>query len=418
MNLIDRLILLSFPLMDVGFILFGIPFRLGELTLFLSFLRIINSNSILKIKKVNKIALSIICLVTFNLFYIIIINLLSEVDIAFYLKYVLRNFIYIFTLLSFILKPIEFNKINNALFIKYILYLVSIFYIIEFIDYYLINFNWSDLVFVSRQSKYKVQEILIRFAGQASEPAFIIPLLSIPLLYGLLKRKYQYFLIALVYMILPFSSFGYAVIFFGLVYFFRNVDDKKLKKKAESFLIKLTIGLPFIAVFFYKRIFKIVEHNFEKFSAYFNLGNAKNWSASQRSGHIDLAIDLFVDSSIFRMLFGNGTGYYSKMSKAFTKYYLDNAEEAHNLYVSTLVDRGIIGLIILLLLFYCISRIKMPNKISDDSKFLFIAIKFGVYVRMFHWVFTGMLWQYYFWVEVILLLSASTYYLKVRNEER
>ena len=60
----------------------------------------------------------------------------------------------------------------------------------------------------------------------------------------------------------------------------------------------------------------------------------------------------------------------------------------------------------------------MTNKISDDSKFLFIAIKFGVYVRMFHWVFTGMLWQYYFWVEVILLLSASTYYLKVRNEER
>ena len=118
------------------------------------------------------------------------------------------------------------------------------------------------------------------------------------------------------------------------------------------------------------------------------------------------------------MMIGNGTGYYSKMSKAFTKYYIDDAEEAHNLYASTLTDRGIIGIIVLVLLFYYISRIKIPkNKnISANLMFFFTAIKFGVYVRMFHWFFTGMLWQYYFWIEVIILMSANAYYIKVRNE--
>jgi O-antigen ligase len=105
------------------------------------------------------------------------------------------------------------------------------------------------------------------------------------------------------------------------------------------------------------------------------------------------------------------------MSKVFTKYYIDDAEEAHNLYVSTLPDRGLIGLTILVLLFYFISRIKIPKNVFGDSMYFFIAIKFAVYVRMFHWFFTGMLWQYYFWIEVVILISANAYYLKISNDK-
>tara|TARA_R110002051_G_C8760383_1_gene501588 strand:- start:3707 stop:4975 length:1269 start_codon:yes stop_codon:yes gene_type:complete len=418
MNLIDKLILLTFPFMDVGFIFFGIPLRIGELTLFLSIFRIINSKSVLKIKKINKNGLIIFSLITLNLIFVIFVNFVSEVDSSFYLKYVLRNFIYISIIFSFLLKPIKYDAIKTDLFIKYILYLVTFFYFVEFFDYYIYRFGWQDLVFVSRQGKAVFKDFMIKFAGQSSEPAYIIPLLSIPLIFGLFTRKYIYVVISLLYMLLSFSSFGYAVILFAFIFFLKSVDDKELLKKVQNFIIKALMIIPFVLLFFYEKIEKLMVHNFEKLQTYFGFGNAQEWSASQRTGHLELAINLFLDSNFVRMMIGNGTGYYSKMSKAFTKYYIDDAEEAHNLYASTLTDRGIIGIIVLVLLFYYISRIKIPkNKnISANLMFFFTAIKFGVYVRMFHWFFTGMLWQYYFWIEVIILMSANAYYIKVRNE--
>ena len=226
MNFIDKLILLTFPFMDIGFVLFGIPLRIGELTLFLSFIRIINSGAVLKIKKVNKIALSIVTLLFFNLIFSIFVNLFSEVNTGFYLKYISRNFLYIFILISFVLKPINYGFIKAQSFIKYILYLVTLFYIIEAIDFYLINFNWGDLVFVSRQSKFIFKDFLMRFAGQSSEPAYIIPLLSITLMYGLFKKKFKYTILSIVYILLSFSSFGYVVILFAFIFFLKTVDDK------------------------------------------------------------------------------------------------------------------------------------------------------------------------------------------------
>jgi len=339
MNFIDKLILLTFPFMEVGFTFFGVPLRIGELTLFLSFLRVFNSGSVLKIKRVNKIGLSIVALVLFNLLFTITVNLVSDVNTDFYFKYILRNFLYIFIIISFLLKPIKYEAINAESFIKYILYLVTIFYIIEFVDYYLINFNWGDLVFVSRQSKFIFKDFIIRFAGQSSEPAYIIPLLSIPLMYGLFKRKFKYTVLSTVYILLPFSSFGYVIIIFAFIFFLKTVDDKKLRKKAENFLIKGLAIIPFIAILFFNKIIKLLVYNFEKFQTYFGIGNAQEWSASQRTGHIELALNLFAESNVFRVLVGNGTGYYSKMSKLFKGYYLDDGDEAHNLYVSTLADR-------------------------------------------------------------------------------
>ena len=45
--------------MDIGFIFFGIPLRIGEVVFFLSILRIINSKEAVTVKKVNKIGLLI-----------------------------------------------------------------------------------------------------------------------------------------------------------------------------------------------------------------------------------------------------------------------------------------------------------------------------------------------------------------------
>ncbi|MCH4552107.1 O-antigen ligase family protein [Aestuariibaculum lutulentum] len=417
MNFIDRLLLFTFPFMDVGFNAFGVPFRLGELTFFLTFLRLIDLAPILNISKVHKAGLVLIFLMVTNLILTILFSRFENIDSPFYVKYILRNALYLLVMISYLLKPIKFDKIKGESFIKYILYVILIFYIIEYIDFYLVSLNW-DSIFVSRQGKSIFGNFIIRFSGPSSEPAYIIPLLSIPLMYGLQTRKFKVIILSLILMILPFSSFGYVAIVFALLYFLNNIVDKELKRKIWKGVFSGMVFCCILCILFFNRISEIFAYNWLKFQAYFGLGDAYEWSASQRIGHVKLAFNLFLEAPFINMLFGNGTGYYSKMSKEFTKYYLDDAEEAHSLFFSTLTDRGFVGVLLLLFMFYAITKIRIPRNISEQNKFFFIAIKFGVLVRMLHWVFTGMLWQYYFWVEVAILLSASIYYIKVFNENQ
>lgn len=418
MNFIDKLILITFPFMDVGFILFGVPFRLGEFVFFLFFLRILEID--LSITKINKSGFIILLLILLNLLLTMLVKSFWTVDVdeEFYSKYVLRNTLYFFAMLSFVFKPIKYNQIKFEFFIKYFLYVVLVFYLIEYVDFYLFGFDWSNSVFVSRQGKSVFNDFLIRFSGPSSEPAYIIPLLSIPLMYGFVKRKMSYSIISIISILLTFSSFGYLVIFLSVFYYLNNYVDKELKQKAKNLVFYILILLSFLGVVFANKVGKMIAYNWEKFQAYFGIGDVYEWSAAQRSGHIKLAFNLFWESSWFSKLVGNGTGYYSKMSKEFDKYYLDDAEEAHSLYFSTLTDRGIIGLLIIILLLYTISKINIPKNVSGDIKYFFTAIKFGAIVRIFHWAFTGMLWQYYFWVEVAILISASAYYIKISNERR
>ncbi|WP_299393644.1 O-antigen ligase family protein [uncultured Gelidibacter sp.] len=418
MNYIDKLLLLAFPFMDVGFMIFGIPFRLGELAFLLFFLRLLDINAISKITKINKSGFLILFVLLLNLILTVSVAFFSTIDEGFYYKYVVRNTLYIFAFMSFVIKPINYEQIKFESFIRYILYVVSIFYVIEFIDYYIVSFNWSDSIFVSRQEKHIFNDIMIRFAGPSSEPAYVVPLLAIPLMYGFIKRKLKYSLWSMVFILLTFSSFGYLVLVFSVLYFLNGSADKALKRKVKNGLFYAATTMAVVGLIFFKKVSIMIAYNWEKFQAYFGIGDVYEWSAAQRLGHMKLGANLFLESSWLRMIFGNGTGYYNKMSKSFTEFFLDDAEEAHNLYLSTLTDRGLIGLLLIIILFNIISNIKIPKTAPAEYKGFFIAIKFGVYVRMAHWFFTGMLWQYYFWVEVALLISASAYFIKMSNERR
>jgi len=404
--------------MEVGFIFFGIPFRLGELCFFLFFLRLIDLRSILKITKLHSIGFIIVFLLLVNVILVFTVKFFCDIDGSFYSKYLLRNILYCLAITSFILKPINFEKIRCEFYIRYFLSVTFIFYCIEYVDYYLINFNWRESVFVSKQNESVAYNMLLRFAGQSSEPAYIVPLLSIPLIYGLFSQKFKYSIFSVIFILLTFSSFGYLVLILSLFFIYKNNNNSRLKARIRKLLLSGLVIISIIALFFINRIQEIAAYNWMKMKAYFRIDGANEWSASQRAGHIELALDLFDKSTWLEKLFGNGTGYYSKMSKLFDEYYLDNAEEAHNLYLSTLTDRGVLGIMIIIILFYAISKIKIPNDAVGDMKYFFIAIKFGVYVRMVHWFFTGMLWQYYFWVEVSLLISISAYYIKMSNERK
>ena len=404
--------------MDVGFTLFGIPFRLGEVAFFLSFFRLLDIKYISKVKRVHVIGILILGLLITNLSLVLITKMFSVVDQNFYYKYIFRNFLYIIVLFSFVLRPLNYGAIEYERYIRYILYLTLIFYGIELVDYYVINFNWSEAVFVSRQGKTIFSDFIIRFAGQSSEPAYIIPLLSIPLMYGYHTRKIKYSAISIVLMLLPFSSFGYVVILMSILYIFFVIRDVQIKRKVRLFLVYSLSGGVLVALIFAKKLETIILYNWSKFQAYFGVKGVNEWSADQRSGHIDLATTLYDTSSWWQKIIGSGTGYYSLMRKNFILYYLDDAEEAHNLYISSLTDRGVLGVIVVGLLFYAIVKIKIPKEINGAAKSFFMAIRFGILVRIFHWFFTGMLWQYYFWVEVIIILSASTYYMRISHEKR
>lgn len=417
MNIIDRLLLLALPFMDVGIVLFGVPLRVGEVLFMLFFLRLINIESVLRITKLNTKGFLILFFLLVNFILVFLVTPFSDVDTPFFLKYTTRNVLYLLAIGSFLIKPIKVDQINPDKFIKYILYTITIFFVIEFVDYYMLGLNLES-IFVSRQNKHVFRGLIIRFAGPSSEPGFIVPLVSITLMYGLITKNRFQTILSIILILLTFSSFGYLAIAFSVFFFFRNMASKEMIRKLKTFVVNSFAFVLLLGVAFADKINTLIAYNWVKIQAYFRVGDVTEWSASQRTNHIKLAFNLFADSPWYRKLLGNGTGYYSKMSTAFDEFYLDDAEEAHSLYVSTLTDRGIIGLLLILTLFFVISRIRTPKNIQDQYRPLFLSIKFGVLVKIVHWMFTGMLWQYYFWVEVVLLLSISMYYNRKTHERR
>lgn len=415
-NLLDKLLLLLFPFIDVGFVVFDIPLRLGEIFFLLVFVKIINIRSILHISKIHKWGLIIVSLLFVNLILVIAITSFSHVDQMFYYKYIIRNFLYFLAMICFLLFPIKVGNIDVNRLVQYILLVVSFFYVMEFLDYYVYSFNW-DSVFVSRQGKNVFRNIIIRFAGPASEGGHLIPLLSIPLMYGLMTRKHLVTLCSIVFILLTFSSFGYLVLAFAIIYFFKKNFNKYFFKKALKIAVNGLMFCAVVAIVFAKKVGILINYNWLKVQAYFRVGDVTEWSASQRTNHIKLAFDLFMDSPWYNKLFGNGTGYYSRASREFTGFYLDKGSEAHSLYFSTLTDRGLVGLGFIILLFFCVAKIKIPKNINENYKLLFACIKFGSLVKISHWMFTGMVWQYYFWIEVALLISISSFIIKKTNEQ-
>lgn len=416
-KILDKLLLLAFPFMDVGFILFGIPLRLGEILFLLFFLRLMDMQVATKVSKVNLIGFVVAVMLLLNLILVLFTMNLGNVDESFLYKYIVRNGMYLMAFISFLIRPFNVQNIDANKFVSYIVYVILVFYLMEFINYYILNLNW-DSVFVARQGKNIFRGIIIRFAGTASEGGHMIPMLSIPFMYGLVARKKWITFFSFSFILLTFSSFGYLIIVFSVFFFFKKAASKELINRMKKILLNGFSFFLLLGILFAEKVSTLIEYNWEKAQAYFRVGGATEWSASQRTNHIKLAYDLFRESPWNRMFFGNGTGYYSKESKEFTKFYLDEASEAHSLYFSTLTDRGIIGLLIILTLFFAISQIKTPKNIQDQHRPLFLSIKFGVLVKIVHWMFTGMIWQYYFWVEVVLLLSISMYYNRKTHERR
>ena len=148
----------------------------------------------------------------------------------------------------------------------------------------------------------------------------------------------------------------------------------------------------------------IIDYNIDKMVGYltFNAYGEVDWSAMDRNEHLENAFNYFMDSNFVELLFGHGTGAYSFYAAHHSDVKVENVEEAYNLYLSTLTDRGLIGLFVLLAIYYNIYKIKTKDIVSD-------SIWMALVVQLIHYFLVGNMWLYYVWQEVVMLICYERY---------
>lgn len=342
----------------------------------------------------------------------------SNISKEFFINYIARWFLYLIVIILVSAFPINIKIINPEKFIKYIVFLEVSFFAIETFSRYVYDLELPQF-FVTRQDKMRLEGNfeVYRYAGTASEPAYLVPLISIPLYYYLFEKKNMPMLAGVIVLfILTFSTFGYGILALTLgAYFLRDIDIKALLKKSALGLITILMLILVAGDILLPIIYSFIE----KIKIYVGVSDTQNWSALQRKGNTILAVGLLISNNVQEWIVGRGTGFFAKYAESLDIPMLIVANEAHSYYLATLIERGLVGILVLGLVFKNIlSRkaiIKTYLRTKSPYSALYFAIRYGIIVRMIHWIITGTLWRYYFWVEVIILISIESYAYSKRN---
>lgn len=374
-----------------------IPIKLGELAIVYEIISGINK----KIYKPRSKSESLILLgLLLNLFSVIIVSLFNfnSIDHTFFLKFVFKNIFYFLFMLNIILTRKKINNESIKIMCKIIVLIQIPFFVLE----YIFNIQVVGFSFIEPIQKITIGNIQIyRFVGSASEPAYIIPLLAMPLYYFTNnKEKNRFYLyLTLLFIFLTFSPFGYCILALNYLIFLKKLRKQKHIKYIQEVLILMLVFLILILVIINTQLKTYFNSMFNKMLGYitFEYAGKMDWSAMDRSQHIRYAIELFKSSSFKNIIFGNGTGFYYFNSLNNPNLYINNVEEAYNLYLSTLVDRGLLGFVLLIAIFVSILNIKTNDSISK-------AIKFGIIVQFIHYGLVGNMWLYFLWFQVSMLI--------------
>ena len=121
-----------------------------------------------------------------------------------------------------------------------------------------------------------------------------------------------------------------------------------------------------------------------------------DYSGAERAENLLVATEALLESGGKSLLFGQGIGA--------TAYYTDNnvvmfkpAEEANNLFLSVLLNQGLIGLILLLLLFGSVFR--QARKTASS-----MALFAGFLTQLLQYMIVGNLWLYFFWLYIFFII--------------
>jgi hypothetical protein len=241
---------------------------------------------------------------------------------------------------------------------------------------------------------------MVRFSATTFEPGLAILILSVPLFY--FTRAYQknklFFWLTLVMVLLTYSTASFAILAlnFGLL-LIENRKERKCKvnqKELRRAIVVLLAGILVVAVAMQSaNIRSMADYQFSKILGYLTNGKKGKllWTSSDRLNQLALAWDYFRSGNLMQLLFGRGTGAYAAyVSSLPREVAMTTAEEAYNIYLSTLADRGILGLLLVLFVLFEIIRLK-PNSLGQKT------LVWGVLVHFLCWMLMGNFWLYTCW---------------------
>lgn len=380
----------------------AMPFRFGEIFAFILGFKVIFLRSI----KLRRYEFYILASLFINLLLTIFgfINYSNSIDQPFAIKYLIRNIIYLMMMLSVFAFKFTYDSNDIRRLMKYTIY-------IELISCLIIMFSglhlylgklegWDDIL-ISGQYILIAGRKVPRFMGTASEAGYLAPLLVMPLYYFSIsyikqrKKDLKYLLVTIFLILMTFS----AAVYISSALVETYVLIKNGTRKKSIILISVAIISILVVLFFGDRIpgFNNFSKDLEsKVSAFFGNRSSKNWSANDRLQHLNYAWKFFSSGSILQKIFGHGTGAYYALAKKSSFLLVTDVEEAYNLYLSTLTDRGIIGLILIFMIFYNLKKILIDNISS-------MTIWIGIITQIAHWLITGNFWIYVFWFEIAIL---------------
>ena len=411
-------VLLTFPLRDAfGFTISGIPFRLAEIWLGLSALALLMCSK----WRYDKASIGLIGILALNFINTIIGIGYSggKIVSSFAFKYLARNLLYLFALAVILGVRYEVKEQQIDQLMKFMVWVQLCASIYTVLTDKFLKFGQLVSTHDNEPANYiNISGHLIdRLKGTCSEPGYLAPLIALPLYYFIVKycakdsnqnKQIQALFYIAILAFISLFSFSSAVYLFDLIVVLLALA--KIKQSIRKYIL-IFLGLVlFIGVVVLvaanETARKFVCSNFIDKINYYVFRNDSidfNYSAVDRAQHVDLAKQLIRKSTIFELLFGRGTGSYYFNSLREDSFLQSNVSEANSIYLSSLVDRGIIGFACVITTFILCYKRWIRSDIYSSTLFIGIIMQGG------HWFITGNYWLYYFWAEVILLIGYYKY---------
>ncbi len=415
-RLIKKVLLFLFPFRDLaGITIKSTPLRFGEIFAGLSGLAMLIKSKT-KIRSSEAFILLVLIINFANaLFGVVVFN--ESVDFPFAIKYLIRNVVYIVFIAGFLKTRISFEQKDIFNLMKLLsIIIIILFLVCETTGFHVLFFKvkgWNTLL---ENGQYvSVGPLnLPRFMGPTTEAGYMAPLLVMPLFYFLnlyinngevnIKRR-QCMLYVILLLVISVFTFSSAVYLFVVITFL-FVTFSKLESRKSKKIILLAFVAVLLCVFVvisFPSLREIVQRDYvNKIITYFSKEKATNWSATDRKQHFDNAVKLYKEGDLFQKIFGHGTGAYYLYAQNSVGLLVTNVNEAYNLFLSSLTDRGIIGFLCLVSIPLFLLRFRVK---SIESETIFCGIIF----QYIHWMLTGNFWLYYFWYEIVLLIGVFRY---------
>jgi len=155
-----------------------------------------------------------------------------------------------------------------------------------------------------------------------------------------------------------------------IAYFYYNLKNK-LIKYGDLFwragLLALLVG---IMIYLFYELDSVLMPLISRFSEMVITGDDRRFYIFER------AIDTFNESSLIAIFFGHGPGTFTMF-----KFLEDPIEgTSNNLYVDTLIETGILGISMIVYMFYKIVRISLKQGNSERSKFFSLIISAHLFI--------------------------------------